>query len=66
MTSIGLMQTGFTLADALLGIETGEKMESRSGVARFTLADALLGIETRAVTSHSRSCLVVSLWLMPF
>ena len=55
----------FTLADALLGIETDFQplMECMSDC--FTLADALLGIETE-VTFLSNSDCDVSLWLMPF
>ena len=36
----------FTLADALLGIETDAETNSRPSPTSFTLADALLGIET--------------------
>ena len=36
----------FTLADALLGIETANWAGSPHGLIGFTLADALLGIET--------------------
>ena len=37
---------GFTLADALLGIETALICLPLPSFNRFTLADALLGIET--------------------
>ena len=39
--------SGFTLADALLGIETFLRLLVWIGKRGFTLADALLGIETR-------------------
>ena len=42
----GKIEDSFTLADALLGIETGEKRKWWLEGPRFTLADALLGIET--------------------
>ena len=38
----------FTLADALLGIETNGTNRLIRLLSRFTLADALLGIETKA------------------
>ena len=40
--------SGFTLADALLGIET-DITAAATGLSRFTLADALLGIETSSI-----------------
>ena len=40
-------QLRFTLADALLGIETQDSSSDPTDYNRFTLADALLGIETR-------------------
>ena len=64
------MAGGFTLADALLGIETVKRFQrtSRRRVFMgFTLADALLGIETTtrsALLTQLRN--TVSLWLMPF
>ena len=56
---------GFTLADALLGIETSPFFGGVEGDGGFTLADALLGIETGGLIDE---CIqgVVSLWLMPF
>ena len=41
-----MIDLGFTLADALLGIETGKGTTVMLQVSCFTLADALLGIET--------------------
>ena len=59
-----IRKVGFTLADALLGIETFLNLLIIV-VNRFTLADALLGIET--VVCHLVILLAfVSLWLMPF
>ena len=55
----------FTLADALLGIETYISASVYVGDRGFTLADALLGIETVWMRRESSSILV-SLWLMPF
>ena len=48
---------GFTLADALLGIETSRSIKSRPKSRRFTLADALLGIETIRFCEDSRMLL---------
>ena len=59
---------GFTLADALLGIETEAlvAIQAAEQTARFTLADALLGIETFLLPTGRIFCPMVSLWLMPF
>ena len=62
---LGILRTSFTLADALLGIETEMMTLSACDEVRFTLADALLGIET--IWAKPIGCsILVSLWLMPF
>ena len=55
----------FTLADALLGIETTIRAKKSIEDKSFTLADALLGIETIEVKVKDLQE-DVSLWLMPF
>ena len=56
---------GFTLADALLGIETDLSDPNSCHILGFTLADALLGIETVNALFNPDGD-TVSLWLMPF
>ena len=58
-------KTCFTLADALLGIETICNTTLGTRAACFTLADALLGIETNPLVWNWH-IEAVSLWLMPF
>ena len=65
MNNMNVPAICFTLADALLGIETRDMHHLHRFRSCFTLADALLGIETLGFWKIPPTQ-VVSLWLMPF